>query len=338
MIQEHGHPTQGLSAEEQEAKAAGIQPPPKTALTTATHLPIPTRTSSTTYPYVPTSNFTMSVPSSTSSTYSSLPPTQAPWGHSPNFSVGSTTSLSGQSSPGALYSPAVPQQGMLPPTFQLPPGTNHLPWSASPIDANRHHREHVPKFRSSSSGAIQPDSHIPLSAPADALPTESKMTGPSPAKRRKSEPEPEEFRDKAKDGASSGIAIEMWSPGSTDRPRPRRVASDGVTIPTVGRTAETPPMPSGFGEVSTPPFPSQPTHAGAYFASTVIWALSVSNSLPLLQTQLGIGPNEIEDMRMSLAAVFEQHRLQSGMRSVSLGSSVAVAESEAESVSRWLVY
>jgi len=275
----------------------------------------------------------MSVPSSTSSTYSALPPTQPQWGHSPNLSIGSTTSLSGQSSPGALYSPAVTHSGMLPASLQYPPGPNHMPWSAPPYVQERPHREHKHKFRSASSGALPPDTHVPLSAPADAQPATSKTTGPSPAKRRKSEPEPEEFRDKAKDGASSGISDEMWSPGSIDRPRTRRVASDGVTIPAAARTAETPPMPSTYAEVSTPPFPSQPTHAGSYFASTVIWALTASNSLPQLQAHLGIGAAELEEMKGSLAAVFEQHRLQNGMRSVSLSSSVALTESEAESVS-----
>lgn len=92
-------------------------------------------------------------------------------------------------------------------------------------------------------------------------------------------------------------------------------------------------MPSVFAEVSTPPFPSQPTQAGAYFASTVLWALTASNSLPQLQAHLGLGANELEEMRTSLATVYEQYRLQHRMGSVSLSSSVALTESEAESVS-----
>jgi len=237
-----------------------------------------------------------------------------------------SVSISEQSSPGSLFSPAqesmmgLSAAGSFPPSIPETSSSLHMPDKSGTRTKSRPQR----------SGALPPDSHIPLADPSEA----GKTVEPSPAKRRKSEPEPEEFRDKVKEG-SLGLNEALWSPGN-DRPKYRRTTSDGLPFPPPLMRKESTLSFSAMGGMYSNETGgrriNQPSDAATFFADTLVFGVTSSNLLSALELQLGIGRIELEGMKNALAGVFDNYRMERGMRDVSLASSHTV-DSEVESVS-----
>ena len=320
------------------------------------HIPIPEHSPVQQYP------FTMSVPSSTSSTYSSLP--QASSGYfnvSPqvNKSFGSM-SASGRSTPNTSFSPAISTPGMGTSASGTSEGTPAM-WameahsSSSVLEMGtkgkkstrgKHKAGHAHR-----SGTSQID--VPTLAP---VPAEAKR-GHKSAKRRKSEPQPGEFRDVKPpllpDHKQVGLGVMMdggviWEAApttSTDQPKYRRTHSEGANAPlgagensasatntdTSQTRSPTPPFLSpttggGSGSEYWMHGQSQPGQAGLFFATTVIVALSMSGLTETLNAQLGMSSDELEEIRGELAGVYERWRLEKGLRGVTIAPSPVIGD------------
>jgi len=155
-----------------------------------------------------------------------------------------------------------------------------------------------------------------------------KKAGPSPAKRRKSEPEPEEFRVPKDPHAQVGLGViigdDAWP---TERPQPRRTASDSETLNPVAdwqpRSPTPPPVPNLPVQYrgNNHQYGNQASSEGHFFALSLLSALWTRENKKLavdMEAVLGLGRVELEEMRGDLAGVYDRWRLERGMRKVSL--------------------
>ena len=121
------------------------------------------------------------------------------------------------------------------------------------------------------------------------------------------------------------MVIGTGSSFPTDRPRPRRTASDSHTIHGTpndwqSRSPTPPPVPNVPVEYRRPPQTQLSTH-GHFFASTLLTAVGSQGNEGLadaMQNVLGLGRAELEGMREELAGCYDKWRLEKGMREVSL--------------------
>ncbi|KAK8865889.1 hypothetical protein IAR55_001037 [Kwoniella newhampshirensis] len=308
---------------------------PAAPLTTATHLPLPSPN--------PANPLTISVPSPTSSSYSTVPLSASYFSVSPGpqfgLSVGST-SVSGASSPGNMFSPAVSTPGTGFGQKNVKTGfwgmDSNSPSISVALDmptARGSRNTWGGKARAASTSV--PTSAVSRKPPsAAALPIGTK-TGPSPAKRRKSEPEPEEFR--APVGHQYGLGVimgkgdipESWTTQPTEeRPRPRRTASDGVMLSGENlrewsRSPTPPPVPTLPREYQRLNDQTLPSAQANFFASFVVLALgkATDSEKKVLQDHLGVGRDEIEGMKDGFAQLYDKWALERGMSKVSLENS-----------------
>lgn len=235
----------------------------------------------------------MSVPSSVSSTYSSLPHTQSLYSlsASPNQSFAfstSSTSLSGQSSTNVLLTPAVAPDAI-----------------------------YTGKIKSRRNSPAPPIPHT--------------VTDDHVSKRRKSEPEPDDFR------LGLGVSLPFTQDGNSTirgRPRPHRTASFAPTeVSTCTSAAE--PDSSDWGARSpTPPPVPRPARAevvtrqGQFFASTLILACEMSGLAASLEASLKLGKKELDGMKEELGAVYDRWAkkvMEQDMGKVSLDEPVSSA-------------
>ena len=153
----------------------------------------------------------------------------------------------------------------------------------------------------------------------------SRPSGPNPAKRRKSEPEPEEFRSAKGQEVGLGVIIDpkLKSVGhnKSDRPNFRRTASDGMALlGTHDRSPSITPPPVVCGSLTRfPKFTAVPSDAGNFFASTMVSALTNSELMSSL-TGIGVGMSDVEELKGDLAGVFDKWRMEKGMRTFGLGT------------------
>ncbi|ORX34298.1 hypothetical protein BD324DRAFT_178308 [Kockovaella imperatae] len=327
--------------------------PPATALMTATRLPIHARNAKVAMPTTPIGQspnvaqpypFSMSVPSSSSSSYSPLP--QAPGGFYSGLSPSTTTSfasmsMSGQSSPNTLFSPSASTPSM----GQQEAGGSSTNWPPHDgvlvMDTENRSKQQIGKTDRTSSQGPQSNQN-----PAAVVSLQSMSHKPS--KRRKSEPEPEEYRDlKALPAGQVGLGVlideSSWQGSAstsglaaptTNRPRYRRTHSEGATKPLsalatdpVPRTkSSTPPPLSALGSGYFSP--GEPTQAGAFFATTVTVALSLSGLGATLEARLGLDEAGLQEIKDDLAGVFDRWRISKGLRAVSLSGPSGSAQME----------
>ena len=171
--------------------------------------------------------------SSSSSSYASLPHSQSFYSLSPNnsFAFSSSTSLSGQSSPSVVYSPIIGTSQLYSPGYMTPnPDPYYAPTedpfnsgvggsggiSFQPRATRDKPRQSLQLRRTSqmSIGSIDTSfssvSHsMSVSGPRTApLPV---VMEPPPLKRRKSEPEPDEFRQQVGLGVHMSGTSQSWS-------------------------------------------------------------------------------------------------------------------------------
>lgn len=184
--------------------------------------------------------------------------------------------------------------------------------SGSVIDNRRGTRT---KARASSTG-------VAVLAP---MVTHPRRNGPSPAKRRKSKPEPEEFRAPKDEHPQVGLGVimgdETWP---TERPQRCRTASDSNTLATTSTAPSTTDWPRSPTPPPVPNLPPQyrrPSSEGHFFASSLLSALGSKGNEKLagaMESMLGLGRVELEEMRGELAGVYDKWKLVKGMRKVSL--------------------
>ena len=324
-----------------------MQGPPQ--MTAPQAIPMPDQSPIEQYP------FTMSVPSSASSTYSSLPHASSGFFNMSNQSFAAlSASVSGRSTPNTLFSPAISTPGMgtsVSTTSESTPAT----WATDPNSSSSALEMSTKNKKSSSRGKGKASQNrttgnhdVPILEP---VPPGAKR-GHKSSKRRKSEPQPEEFRvisppmpDKQ---VGLGVIMDdgsMWqatpSGSGGDRPKYRRTHSEGTNMPlAVAESSKTrpdafqvrsptPPFLSGTGGGGSEYFPSPigmdgQNHAGqggVFFAATVMVALSMSGLAETLTTQLGMSHDDLEEIRGDLSGVYERWRLAKGLRGVTIAQS-----------------
>lgn len=244
-------------------------------------------------------DFSASEPSSVSSSSSALPTVSNhdfP-SYSPSLSY-TSASASEQSSPGVSLSRSLPLDGgMMNNGMALDLGD-------SAATAQRWN------FMSSLS---QPDFQLqPPPLPMGSQPLSAGSSadrGVKRTKRRQSEPQPADPRPVP----AHALPRPTTSTANTSaRPPGRRISSDGSSF-------HIPPSPATANAMN-PQQSVSATHsqASSFFASTLIFGITNSNLLKSLQQNVGIGRNELEEMRGALASVFEQYQVQRGMRNVSI--------------------
>ena len=368
----------------QEARMTGTQINiPSSALMTATHLPIPVRNSSAsnfqgyplshqhplTMPSQPQQAypFTMSVPSSTSSTYSSLPSNphsqaqglgqgQGFFDLSPQANQSATSiSLSSQSSPGNIFSPALSTPGMGAAASDGTMWSTEASSSGSAVDlmpssAHDNKGKSTSRSRSRPGQPNFPEANRifqPMFAPVGSH--SRRTAGSKPSKRRKSEPDPEEFRPSKTKNEEYGLGVivgdESWQPEANvipgERPKPRRTASEGATIPLSGRPLKS-PAPQFPGSTSLAE-QIETTEQGNFFATTLLYALNASGLQKQLEETLGMGSDDLQYVKAELAAVYDRWSMEKGLRDVTLagrrgsqtsdGQTIISGSSEVSSVS-----
>ena len=116
----------------------------------------------------------------------------------------------------------------------------------------------------------------------------------------------------------------------TERPHPRRAASDSNTL-AISSTVVWPrsPTPPPVPRLPSQYRPKNPSSDGHFFASSLLSALGSRGNEKLagaIKTMLGVVRPEREDMRGELAGVYDRWRLERGMRKVSLEIGSTLAE------------
>lgn len=314
-----------------------------------------------------------STPSSVSSTYSPLPTTAAAsagyYTLSPSgqgFGL-SASSLSGQSSPSVLFSPAIstPGMGYSETALSTEGSTSNLDLNAGAAAVRQRKTRPRGKTTTGAGPTRRPstDAAMALKPPPLSAGMHLDAGAMRPEKRRKSEPEPEEFKQVGLGVTIGGSGALFPLVDSPERPKVRRTASDGQVLtaastmsmssaPGTGasewsmRSPTPPPLPSLPLEHQEPPPQQQvltntpemlasagPSSAAALFAATVIAALSPAagggtsrnDASHVLQAQLGLGPEELESMRTDFATMFDRWRLEKGMSRVSLEDKVSLS-------------
>ncbi|RSH92538.1 hypothetical protein EHS25_007982 [Saitozyma podzolica] len=303
----------------------------------ASHLPIPSRTpSSTNLPSLTanhplSSNMSPSMPSSASSTYSSLPFSASYYSLSPGQPFGMSSgsnSVSGQSSPNVLFSPAISTPGIGYEGFSWTEGTG----SALEMSSLRRRPSGHERARAYSSSLAmtlprRQSQDVPILAPV--VPPAGR-----PEKRRKSEPRVDEARGEVGLGViiGDGGMNASWPrlDAESSRPKPRRTASGGAVLETSewssGRSPTPPPVPSvpiEFRKQSQPTIhtPAAPSSEAAFFASWILLFLSAENNeqgTAALKSQLSLSQEDLESMRPDLAVMYDKWKLERGMSRVTL--------------------
>lgn len=152
------------------------------------------------------------------------------------------------------------------------------------------------------------------------------MTGPSPAKRRKSDTQDDDRPSQVGLGVSVGTEDEAWA---AQRPRPpRRTASvpEGVNMEPAASSdrSATPPPAEAAAQA---PAALRPSDDGMFFASTVVLALSDNEWAASLHQKLGLSKGDLERMSTELASAFDRCRLANGMSQVNIGGGGGVQTS-----------
>ena len=253
-------------------------------------LPIPGRSSLSAPGQVASTNaLSVSVPSPTAPLRSPSVTLGSPlssYEHTPfafDPGMGQPTFVSGQPSPSnALFSPFTPAAGTADATRVQMAGPANSIFGREPLVSTQ-----------------------PLATGETVMNMRSQTPLPrsNPAKRRKSEPEPEEFR-----------ARETTT--TSERPTIRRTISDNSTLPP--RMSPSPPpvpdIPRNYRQKQ------KPSDAGKFFASTVIYGITSSHVMGALQQSLDIGREDLEEMREALAGVFDKFKIERDLRNMSLES------------------
>ncbi|OCF31108.1 hypothetical protein I316_07239 [Kwoniella heveanensis BCC8398] len=298
-------------------------------LTTATHLPVPPSKSSTT-PHM----LSISVPSSASSIASSLPQSASYFSISPGqhtFGFTGSTSASGASTPGTLFSPAATTPSYSPDTalntafFGI--GLEGVAVPTGPLEMGE-------KSRKSSRGKARAATTSVSSAKVPPVNTTTSPPPPQvksakPAKRRKSEPQTDEIT------GLGMIGTDVLQSLTEDRPKPRRTASDGVVIKSSfherdwARSPTPPPVPTLPSEYRRDSERSMladidgitPSAQAETFASRAIYLLNKDeDETGWLRDQIGCDAKGLEGMKAALASLYDRWLLEQGMKDMTLES------------------
>ncbi|OWZ69238.1 hypothetical protein AYX14_00995 [Cryptococcus neoformans] len=275
-------------------------------------------------------NLNINMPSPESSGYSSLA-TASYFSISPThplaLSVGSA-SVSGESSPNTLFSPAISTPGT---GYSIDGMTVSGLNPGLELTGNANRRSRIAR---ASSGSIPTNSTTLKVSSTTGLPAPQgdKAASPSPPyKRRKSEPKPMLFRQPADNIFGAGLNfVEQLK----ERPKPHRTQSDGFMLvgeanKTASSRSPTPPpvptLPDEYRQRST----AVPAHdlqlspasvEASYFASTMILSMCRSElpDVKRSKERLGLGDAEIESMKEGLATFYDKWALEREMSKISL--------------------
>ncbi|ODO07457.1 hypothetical protein L198_01036 [Cryptococcus wingfieldii CBS 7118] len=248
---------------------------------------------------------------------------------------------SGQSSPGAFFSPTV----STPSSFLESNGTSY--WGEGKagaggldLSANKPTRPVRPSRVSSGNvptgATLKISSSTGLPVPPNSNSTSQPIVGPAPpTKRRKSEPKPDTFRATRENsfGRVQSLAALDWA--KDDRPRLQRTSSDGAVLRRIdtkekSRSLTPPPVPllpeqfrhqSRLSMADTGELTGASSE-GQYFASFIVHEAASSNSedAVLMRERLGLGIEEMSSMKDNIAMAYDKWKLERGMSKISLGS------------------
>ncbi|WVQ97354.1 hypothetical protein IAU59_004466 [Kwoniella sp. CBS 9459] len=303
-------------------------------LTTATHLPVPPPKPTT--PHV----LSISVPSSTSSISSSLPQSASYFSISPGqntFGFTGSTSASGASTPGTLFSPAATTPSYSPDTALnnafLGIGLEGITGPIGSLEVpEKTKRGARGKGRAGSTSVTSASTSRKVSPVTSTIPppAEQESNSANPAKRRKSEPRTDELTGLGMTG--TGMSLTM----TEDRPKPRRTASDGVVMKSSydrdwGRSPTPPPVPTLPSEYRRNPDPIAMTNSdvdvdGASvsvqaetFAMRALYLLNKDEvETGWLREQIGCDAQGLQGMKTALASLYDRWLLEQGMKEMTL--------------------
>lgn len=218
----------------------------------------------------------------------------------PSYSPGlsySSASVSEHSSPGAAFSRSLPLDGSLgEPTAMDLTSQNYSQLKWIPED---HHIQNQPP-------------NGPTAGSSLVLGPIAGDRAPKRTKRRQSEPQSADIRSSF---SMSNASRPMTASTLSARPTSRRGISEGsAAMLTSSQTA----VDSTTATLSQQPTLAPLSQESSFFASTMIFGVTNSNLVKSLEQNLGIGRNELEEMRGALANVFEQYQVQRGLRNVSI--------------------
>lgn len=280
-----------------------------------------------------------STPSSVSSTYSPLPTTAAASAGYYTLSPGShgfglsASSLSGQSSPSVLFSPAIstPGMGYSETAMSTEGSTSNLDLNAGAASARQRKTRPRGKTTTGAGPTRRPstDAALALKPPLSAgIHLDAGSTRPE--KRRKSGSEPEEFKQVGLGVTIGGSGALFPLVDSPERPKVRRTASDGQVLTAASSTMSVssiqgtgasewsmrsptpPPLPSLPLEHQKPPPPSaQQQHQQQVLTNTPEMlatagpssaaALFAANVIAALSPSLGDGSSQVLQAQLGLS-------------------------------------
>nr|XP_019049197.1 hypothetical protein I302_02978 [Kwoniella bestiolae CBS 10118]OCF28127.1 hypothetical protein I302_02978 [Kwoniella bestiolae CBS 10118] len=318
----------------------------KEAKAASSHLPVPNNNGQT---QNPAQTLSISVPSSVSSIASSLPQSASYFSISPsNPPLGvpsGSTSASGTSTPGTLFSPANSTPGLgYSPDTSMSASLFSLGLEASPSKRNPRSKAKAASTSVTSSANSRRVSPTPLLTGLPQAPREGKPPVVKSAKRRKSEPQAEGLLNMSGLGVTGTI-----DPQQEDQtPVPRRTASDGVVIKSShdrerewgsARSPTPPPVPSLPDEYrqnkmlgaspstdTVSDAASTPSAQAEMFANRLIFLLVKDEAeTGWLKGQIGLNGNDLDEMKNALKGLYDKWALEKGMKEMSLDSSEGIS-------------
>ncbi|WVQ71153.1 hypothetical protein IAR50_000678 [Cryptococcus sp. DSM 104548] len=248
--------------------------------------------------------------------------------------------ISGQSSPGAFFSPAVSTPG----SYLESNSANYwgegsaggLDLSANKPPSRPGRTSRVSSGNVPTSATLKISSSTGLPIPPDSNTTPQPPTvGPAPPnKRRKSEPKPDTFRSTRENSFGRVQSLAALERAKDDRPRLQRTSSDGAVLRRLdtkekSRSLTPPPVPLLPEQFRQSTLSMSDTceltgasSEGQYFASFVVHEAARSNSeeAVLMRERLGLGIEEMSGMRENIAMAYDKWKLERGMSKISLGS------------------
>ncbi|WVF70569.1 hypothetical protein IAT40_005360 [Kwoniella sp. CBS 6097] len=327
-VREKGRERQRRKRErDKKAKEANTSVP-TLPLTTGGPLPVPPSKSTT--PHM----LSISVPSSASSIASSLPQSASYFSISPGqntFGFTGSTSASGASTPGTLFSPAATTPSYSPDTtlntafFGI--GLEGIAIPTGPLEAPEKTKRGSArgKGRAPSTGVTSASMSRKVSPVVEMIPL-SEIKSTNPAKRRKSEPRTDEIT------GLGMMGTDVLQTLTEERPRPRRTASDGAVIKSNherewARSPTPPPVPTLPSEYRRKTEPStcpdsdtiSPSAQAETFASRAIYLLNKDDAeTGWLREQIGCDAQDLQGMKAALAGLYDRWLLEQGMKDMTL--------------------